>query len=334
MRLLLVGLVATVGCLRSTSFHCASSADCGAGGTCEPTFGFCSFTDPNCPGTNRRFGDLSGPYANQCVGGGSGMQLDAGLDARVDAPSGAKDTDGDGVPDSVDNCPTVPNPGQENEDGDAFGDVCDPCPPDVNNADGDGDGVGDKCDPRPAMAGDRIALFEGFHHGLPAGWESVGTWTQIGDDLAGDDTAGSALIAVPSATSTKETVSAAITLVSVVANQVNAAGVFDDRMTGSTSSVACETYIANGVTPSPGLALLDTNNVAGSSLIAYQMTPGSTYQFTERRDAMMYKCTAATGAATANLSKSVAVTNTPYSAGVAITQSAVRVKWLMIVTNN
>jgi hypothetical protein len=34
------------------------------------------------------------------------------------------DTDGDGVPDPIDNCPAIPNPGQENADGDPFGDAC------------------------------------------------------------------------------------------------------------------------------------------------------------------------------------------------------------------
>ena len=36
--------------------------------------------------------------------------------------------DGDGVPDAEDNCPAVPNPGQEDTDGDGVGDVCDSCP--------------------------------------------------------------------------------------------------------------------------------------------------------------------------------------------------------------
>ncbi|HIH10590.1 TPA: hypothetical protein HA241_00185 [Candidatus Woesearchaeota archaeon] len=37
----------------------------------------------------------------------------------------AQDQDGDGVPDGQDNCPAVPNPLQENTDGDNLGDVCD-----------------------------------------------------------------------------------------------------------------------------------------------------------------------------------------------------------------
>ena len=49
---------------------------------------------------------------------------------------GCVDTDGDGVCDADDNCPAVPNPGQENTYGDARGDACEPRPVvqcDVNN---------------------------------------------------------------------------------------------------------------------------------------------------------------------------------------------------------
>ena len=43
------------------------------------------------------------------------------------------DEDGDGVGDLVDNCPSVPNPGQADRDGDGEGDVCDPFADDPNN---------------------------------------------------------------------------------------------------------------------------------------------------------------------------------------------------------
>jgi len=62
-----------------------------------------------------------------------------------------QDTDEDGIPDVEDNCPTVPNPGQEDGDGDGVGDACDNCPGVANpgQEDGDGDEVGDACDGCP-----------------------------------------------------------------------------------------------------------------------------------------------------------------------------------------
>ena len=48
----------------------------------------------------------------------------------------ALDSDGDGVPDAADNCPTVYNPSQEDSDSDGVGDSCDVC------TDTDGDGFG------------------------------------------------------------------------------------------------------------------------------------------------------------------------------------------------
>jgi hypothetical protein len=105
-------------------------------------------------------------------------QFDAGIDTML------PDKDNDGVPDMMDNCPDVANPDQANEDGDKFGDLCDPCPPfrNDNPSDPDKDGVADACDPNPMIAGDKIELFEGFHHGLPA-WMRTGAWTTSGDAI-------------------------------------------------------------------------------------------------------------------------------------------------------
>jgi hypothetical protein len=94
----LIGVVVSVigaglglgGCLRTTSFTCDTSGDC-AGGTCEAV-GFCSFADSSCA-SGSRFGQLSGSFANQCVGGdptGDGgvdaALSDGGADAAIDAP--------------------------------------------------------------------------------------------------------------------------------------------------------------------------------------------------------------------------------------------------------
>lgn len=72
------------------------------------------------------------------------------------------DKDQDGVPDDLDNCPEMSNPGQEDQDGDGQGDVCDddldgdgfkneadncPLTANPNQEDLDGDGQGDACDP-------------------------------------------------------------------------------------------------------------------------------------------------------------------------------------------
>ena len=63
------------------------------------------------------------------------------------------DTDGDGVPDSSDNCPSVYNPDQADTDLDGIGDACDPCPTVPNQilTDSDEDGVPDVCDNCPAV---------------------------------------------------------------------------------------------------------------------------------------------------------------------------------------
>ncbi len=113
-----------------------------------------------CDDGNRAAGDGCSPTCTvepgwSCTGEGPGSCTSAG----------DPDTDGDGVPDASDNCPTTPNPGQENsgggpagdacEDGDGDGtlDVLDNCPGTANptQENSDGDPLGDACDNCPMV---------------------------------------------------------------------------------------------------------------------------------------------------------------------------------------
>lgn len=133
----------------------------------------------------------------------------------------ADDSDGDGIPDVLDNCPTVFNPvrpmdnGQQGDaDGDMVGDACDVCPldanttsctpvnpndrdhdgipntqdncPDVPNpqqTDADGDGKGDACDacpsdPNPGTAGCPVSIYQ-----IKSGMVPDGTTVRVVDAL-------------------------------------------------------------------------------------------------------------------------------------------------------
>jgi hypothetical protein len=67
------------------------------------------------------------PYCGDPTGYGSGTAPTSGQPPPPPPPPppGAKDTDGDGVPDTGDNCPTVYNPGQQDADNDGVGNACD-----------------------------------------------------------------------------------------------------------------------------------------------------------------------------------------------------------------
>ncbi|MCX6830105.1 MAG: PKD domain-containing protein [candidate division Zixibacteria bacterium] len=79
----------------------------------------------------------------------------------ITAPAGTPDTDNDGIINACDNCPSVANPDQADNDHDGLGDLCDPdddndgipdltdnCPMIANpdQHDSDADGIGDACD--------------------------------------------------------------------------------------------------------------------------------------------------------------------------------------------
>jgi large repetitive protein len=136
------------------------------------------------------------------------------------APS-ATDSDGDGIPNASDNCPTIFNPirpmdsgKQADFDGDTTGDACDVCPLDANtttckkvdpnDADGDGvpnatdncpnlanpnqadadaDGKGDACDACPAVANPGPLACPATIYDIKKGTVAVGTQVSIANTL-------------------------------------------------------------------------------------------------------------------------------------------------------
>ncbi|MCU0229909.1 MAG: thrombospondin type 3 repeat-containing protein, partial [Acidobacteria bacterium] len=84
--------------------------------------------------------------SDNCPTEPNSYQEDSDGDGTGDA---CDDTDGDGVPDARDNCRTQPNPLQANQDGDPLGDACDLCPAAYDPGQEDAihpGGPGDACD--------------------------------------------------------------------------------------------------------------------------------------------------------------------------------------------
>ncbi|MBN1212410.1 MAG: thrombospondin type 3 repeat-containing protein, partial [candidate division Zixibacteria bacterium] len=102
------------------------------------------------------------------------------------------DSDEDGVPDLIDNCPYNYNPGQENSDGDSHGDACDNCPTvdNENQVNSDGDSHGDACDNCPTVDNESQTNSDGDSHGNACdNCDTVDNEDQANDDA---DTLGNA----------------------------------------------------------------------------------------------------------------------------------------------
>ena len=95
-------------------------------------------------------GDINGDGFRDALIGASGADGPTGTRSESGAVYVVSpiDTDGDGIRNLKDTCPSLPNPAQPDTDGDTRGDECDNCPSAANlfQENNDGDAQGDACD--------------------------------------------------------------------------------------------------------------------------------------------------------------------------------------------
>jgi hypothetical protein len=284
------------------------------------------------------------PSGQTCVGTVC-LSHDPNIDGSpqmIDGHITANDTDGDGIENSVDNCPDVPNPDQANEDGDKFGDACDPCPVEANDtpSDPDGDGVADGCDPHPTTPGDKIVVFEGFANGIPTTWDVVGTTSAAAGSISLTTVANNHTSVIAPGTFANATVSASI--------QVDAqVGSFDSATTlaipydpGTDDGIFCELYAPLASSPNNRiLDLYDSLDAANPNTMGELSNTGfgwqlaTPYRVSLTRVGNQYKCSGIDGGTTHSTNGSTNDVPATLRATVAVYGSNATVQWMMVVSS-
>jgi hypothetical protein len=259
------------------------------------------------------------------IGGGS-----------IDAGPTPGDRDGDGIPDSADNCRDVANTDQANEDGDMFGDACDPCPTVADNAptDTDGDGVADACDPNPQTPGDKIALFEGFHRGVP-NWARSLHWTAATEALrvasANDSTV--EFLVLPIADPDHITLSAQVVIEQTIAGGDDDIDLVVPDDVNNDDGVDCELYEPRTGMANRQLALFDDLKNGGDDLSSTPLawTNNTAYKLVLTRKGTSFSCSAAGSAAPLLTGTSTTRGGTDPAAVIRAYGLTARIDWVMVV---
>ncbi len=254
---------------------------------------------------------------------------------RPDVANPDNDDDNDGIPNGMDNCPTVANPNQHDEDGDGYGDACDPCPVTANTVevDSDGDGVGDSCDPHPQDPTDHIAIFQTFGDvpSANAGWDVYGPWTEDMNSLTIAATGGAhgdLCLAMKDTDSQKIWTSVTITATSCAGGNGCGGGIIMEKSPNGSDGVSCDLVSAQtGNALGLDHAMSNGTMTIGSGALAW--TIGTRYPLVMTRSGQQYTCTSGTELA-AGMS---GMTNANPEMGVWLANASAKFDYLFVVTS-